>query len=151
MTPISPIARVTDAPAASSIASARTSIGICAAGAPKSWCSAAVAKAMPTMARKTAFKRGAAGCRERRSGSPQVEAGTAEHDRVAVDGAVQRRRGGQDVALVRDRDVEAAQTLAASVPVGHEAQYRVVERDARPRSEEHTSELPSIMRLSYAV
>src|SRR3546814_1570614 len=87
---------------------------------------------MPTMARKTAFKRGAAGCRERRSGSPQVEAGTAEHDRVAVDGAVQRRRGGQDVALVRDRDVEAAQTLAASVPVGHEAQYRVVERDARP-------------------
>src|SRR3546814_12244096 len=89
---------------------------------------------MPTMARKTAFKRGAAGCRERRSGSPQVEAGTAEHDRVAVDGAVQRRRGGQDVALVCDRDAEAAQTLAASVPGGHEAPSRVVESDAR-RSE----------------
>src|SRR3546814_9527691 len=48
-----------------------------------------------------------------------------------------------------DRDAYPAIAAGARIPF-HERRRRLVERPA-PRSEEHTSELQSLMRISYAV
>src|SRR3546814_6883450 len=63
---------------------------------------------------------------------------------VAIDGAPARLGGGR----ARQGDVAAHQLVGAHRQRRDRAVYR---RVADPRSEEHTSELPSLMRISYAV
>src|SRR3546814_9252724 len=68
---------------------------------------------------------------------------------VEIDAEYFRRRGPMDVRTLRKR---FPQVLVAR-HMGHHAQFDlgVISRDDLPRSEEHTSELQSLMRISYAV
>src|SRR3546814_4738603 len=86
----------------------------------------------------------------RRRGTPQLvqlarqPAGGADHDRIVGHGGLHRaehlRIAGQDiVGTGRDRGVD--------LPVPSRDRRGI----ALPRSEEHTSELQSLMRISYAV
>src|SRR3546814_7494715 len=66
--------------------------------------------------------------------------------------AVRRRDGGLDVAasVVGDPAVQIGSELLRAVP-DQEGMHDVAEERGQLRSEEHTSELQSLMRISYAV
>src|SRR3546814_7899533 len=65
---------------------------------------------------------------------------------VTADGGFHRRTPGE---FVHKRIIRGAEFRLADG--NHEAELRIIFRDNPGRSEEHTSELQSLMRISYAV
>src|SRR3546814_10481708 len=76
--------------------------------------------------------------------------------RLSVDQALHKSAHGREscalsaLRLQRDRHPPPSEP-AGGVPRGHGEAGRAVSRSAGRRSEEHTSELQSLMRISYAV
>src|SRR3546814_4532875 len=81
---------------------------------------------------------------------PPLRIHRVEHQR-AVDPYFFGARIGAERIAVPQHDVRHLAGLQATSPVGDAQRLRRVIRQPGPRSEEHTSELQSLMRISYAV
>src|SRR3546814_7061787 len=83
-----------------------------------------------------------------RSFTPRIKSGANPVDSIARDSAIERGKQRSNAAMMRSAWAKDAAMAARSELSSRTDDRR---RLARARSEEHTSELQSLMRISYAV